>query len=131
MASFGPDLYGNITYGIDFLNDVTSQPLLDGRTWVPKMDMRSIGPFVQLQVTLFKDLIYNGGIRYENINIGVPDFYTLKPYNRVTNSFGESRFVKGGDLNYNNLAVNSGIRYNKFSYFKPFLITLKAFLWLI
>jgi iron complex outermembrane receptor protein len=121
LASFGPDLYGNITYGVDVLNDVTSQPLLDGRTWVPKMNMRSLGPFAQLQATLFGHLIYNGGVRYENINIGVQDFYTLKPYNRVTNSFGESRFVKGGDLNYNNFAVNSGIRYNKLAYFKPFI----------
>jgi iron complex outermembrane receptor protein len=120
-ASVGSNLYGNLTYGVDLLNDVTSQPLLDGRTWVPNMDMRSLGPFIQLQATLFNHFVYNGGIRYENINIRVPDFYTLKPYNRVTNSFGESRFVKGGDLSYNNLAINSRIRYNKYALFKPFL----------
>lgn len=121
LFRISPSLYGNLTYGVDLLNDATNQPLLDGRTWVPKMDMRSVGPFIQLQATLLDYIIYNGGIRYENINIGVPDFYTLKPYNRVTSSFGESRFVKGGDLNYNNLAINSGIRYNKFSLFKPFV----------
>jgi iron complex outermembrane recepter protein len=120
-AKISSNIYGNLTYGVDFLNDVTFQPLLDGRTWVPKMDMRSFGPFLQLQATLYNHLVYNGGIRYENINIAVPDFYTLKPYNRVTNSFGESKFVKGGDLNYNNVAINSGIKYNRFSFFKPFI----------
>jgi iron complex outermembrane receptor protein len=127
LATISPNLYGNLTYGVDVLNDMTNQPLLDGRTWVPKMDMRSIGPSVQLQATLFRHLVYNGGIRYENINIGVPDFYTLKPYNRVADSFGESRFVQGGDLNYDNVAVNSGLRYNRYSFFKPFVSYSQGF----
>lgn len=126
-AKVSPNLYGDITYGVDLLNDVTSQPLLDGRTWVPKMDMKSFAPFIQLQAILFKNLVYNGGMRYENININVSDFYTLKPFNRVTQSFGESRFVEGGNLNYNNIALNSGIRYNKFSFFKPFVNYAQGF----
>jgi len=115
------NLSADVTYGLDVLNDVTSQPLLDGRTWVPKMDMLSKAPFMQLQATLFNDFVINGGLRYENINIGVEDYSTLKPYNAQTKTFGTSMNVKGGEINYNNLVFNSGLRYNKFAFFKPYV----------
>lgn len=115
------NLAADVTYGLDVLNDVTSQPLLDGRTWVPKMDMSSKAPFMQLQATLFSDFVINGGLRYENINIGVDDYSTLKPYNAQTKTFGTSMNVKGGQINYNNLVFNSGLRYNKFDSFKPYV----------
>ncbi|MBC5994568.1 TonB-dependent receptor [Pontibacter cellulosilyticus] len=118
---FGSNVNGDLIYGLDLLNDVTSQPLLDGRTWVPKMDMVSTAPFLQLQAKFFNDLVFNGGVRFENINIGVPDYTTLKPYNNNTKTFGNSVNVKGGELQYNNLVFNSGLKYNRFDYFKPFV----------
>lgn len=111
----------DLTYGADLLNDVTSQPLLDGRTWVPEMNMINTGPFVQLNATIFNDFAYNGGLRYENIKIGVEDYTTLKPYNASTKTFGTGINVKGGDLKYNNLVFNSGLRYKKFDFFKPYV----------
>lgn len=119
--SLGQSVDGNIAYGFDYLRDITSQPLLDGRTWVPEMNMTSKAPFLQLQVSLFNDLVYNGGVRFENINIGVEDYTTLKPYNAQTKTFGESIDVTGGDLNYNNIVFNSGIKYNRYSLFRPFV----------
>lgn len=115
------NLAADVTYGLDILNDVTSQPLLDGRTWVPKMDMLSKAPFMQLQATFFTDLVINGGLRYENITIGVEDYSTLKPYNAQTRTFGTSVNVKGGKIDYNNLVFNSGLRYNKYDFFKPYV----------
>lgn len=117
----GNSLRGDVTYGIDLLNDKTSQPLLDGRNWVPEMNMANTGPFVQLQATVFNDFVFNGGLRYEDIHIGVEDYMTLKPYNNNTGGFGSSINVKGGDLNYNNLVFNSGLRYNRFDFFKPYV----------
>lgn len=111
----------DFTYGADLLNDITSQPLLDGRTWVPEMNMANAGPFVQLNATLFNDFVFNGGLRYENIKIGVEDYTTLKPYNASTKTFGTSKDVKGGDLKYDNLVFNSGLRYKKFNFFKPYV----------
>lgn len=115
------NIVADVTYGFDFLNDVTSQPLLDGRTWVPKMNMLSKAPFLQLQATLFSDFVVNAGLRYENINIDVEDYTTLKPYNAQTKTFGVSKEVKGGEIKYNNLVFNSGLRYNKFNFFKPYV----------
>lgn len=119
--SVGQSVDGNIAYGFDYLRDITSQPLLDGRTWVPEMNMISKAPFLQIQLNLFHDLVYNGGVRFENINIGVEDYTTLKPYNAQTKTFGESVNVKGGDLNYNNIVFNSGIKYNRYRLFRPFV----------
>lgn len=112
---------GDIVYGVDFLNDITSQPLLDGRTWVPELNLQSKGPFLQIQSTILKDFVFNGGLRFESMDIGVPDYNTLKPYNNQTKGFGNSIAVKGGHLNYSNLVFNSGLRYNKFDFFKPYI----------
>ena len=117
----GSKVSADLTYGVDLLNDVTSQPLLDGRSWVPEMDMVNAGPFVQLQATLADDFVFNGGLRYESINIGVVDYTTLKPYNASNQTFGTSMNVNGGDLNYNNLVFNSGLRYKKYDFFKPYI----------
>ena len=119
--SFGQSVNGNIAYGFDYLRDITSQPLLDGRTWVPEMNMTSKAPFLQVRLNVFNHLVYNGGVRFENLNIGVEDYTTLKPYNAQTKTFGESINVTGGDLNYNNIVFNSGIKYNRYGLFRPFL----------
>lgn len=72
-----PVVFNNIdaafTYGLDVQRDVTSQPLVDGRLWVPEMNMLNLAPFVQTKFTLFDKLILKGGVRYEKANIGVED----------------------------------------------------------
>lgn len=119
--ALGHAISGNVAYGLDLLQDATSQPLLDGRSWVPEMNLESKAPFLQLQTTFFQDLVYNGGVRFENMNIGVEDYTTLKPYNNNTKTFGSSMQVKGGQIGYNNLVFNSGLKYNRFQFFKPYI----------
>lgn len=116
-----PGMKADLTYGLDLLRDNTSQPLLDGRTWVPQMDMVSTAPFLQLQARFLKDFVFNGGLRYELMNIGVEDYQTLKPYNAANKTFGTSVSVKGGEIDYNNLVFNTGLRYNRFDFFKPYV----------
>lgn len=60
-------------YGIDALNDVTSQPLVDGRVWVPEMDMKSIAGFLQTKWVIANDLIVKAGVRQESIDLSVDD----------------------------------------------------------
>ena len=57
------NMEGEVTYGLDFLNDVTYQDLTDGRVYVPKMNMKSIAPYTQLKLNLSQDLILKGGVR--------------------------------------------------------------------
>lgn len=111
---------GTLSYGTDIVNDITSQPLVDGRVWVPEMNMFNVAPFAETQWTLLDDLILKGGIRVEKVKIGVDDYTTL----RITNASGAtvtpSFDVKGGDLKYTSTLFNAGIRYNRSPLFSPY-----------
>lgn len=121
------NLEANFTYGLDAQRDVTSQPLVDGRIWVPEMDMLNLAPFVQTKLTLFDKLVLKGGVRYENVNIGVDDYATLPTKNTTTGAVTPSMNVKGGDLKYNALVSNVGLRYNLSNYFSPYISFSQGF----
>lgn len=111
---------GTLSYGTDLVNDITSQPLVDGRVWVPEMNMFNVAPFMETQWTFMDYLIVKGGVRVEKVNISVDDYTTL----RITNASGAtvtpSFAVKGGDLKYTSTLFNAGIRYNRFPIFSPY-----------
>jgi len=112
-----------VNYGIDLMNDKTAQNLVDGRAWVPKMNMVNLAPYLQASANLFTDLTLKGGLRVENINIDVADFNTL-----ATGANGEGSIaVKGGTLNYNAKVFNAGARYSKFKFFNPFISYAQSF----
>lgn len=117
----------NITYGLDAQRDETSQPLVDGRIWVPEMDMFNLAPFAQAKLTLFDKLVLKGGVRYEKINIGVDDYETLPSRNTTTGVVTPSMSVKGGDLKYNAFVSNVGLRYNLSDYFSPYVSFSQGF----
>ncbi|MFD2892736.1 TonB-dependent receptor [Flavobacterium chuncheonense] len=118
---------GNILYGIDILNDKTAQELVDGRGWVPEMSMTNFAPYAQLK-TMYKDLVLKGGIRFENIGIEIPNYTTLVRFNQgATTPSGGGVAVSGGDLDYNATTFNVGLRYNKWSVFKPFVSFSQSF----
>jgi iron complex outermembrane receptor protein len=106
---------------------VTSQPLVDGRTWVPEMDMFNLAPFIQTKFTLFDKLVLKGGVRYEKVNIGVEDYATLPTKNTTTGAVTPSMNVKGGDLKYNAVVSNVGLRYNLSRYFSPYISFSQGF----
>lgn len=118
---------GNLLYGIDILNDVTAQELVDGRPWVPETDMTNLAPYLQLK-SLYKDFVLKAGIRFENIGIDIPDYTTLTRYNvgETTPSSGGVD-VEGGELTYNATTYNVGLRYNKWSVFNPFVSFSQSF----
>lgn len=124
--SFGEDFGGDILYGIDILNDVTSQKLVDGRIWAPEMDMTNFAPYAQVK-TIYEDLVFKAGIRFENINIEVPDYSTifLFPYGQETSSGGVS--VNGGEIKYDATTFNAGLRYNEWNFFQPFISFSQSF----
>lgn len=126
--SFGSNYDLQLAYGLDYMNDITTQPLTDGRTWVPDMDMKNYAPYAQIKTTFFQHLVLKAGARLENINIEVPDYVTVKSQNRVTGAFTEGGVaVKGGNMSYNALVYNAGLRYNKIRYFKPFVSYSQSF----
>lgn len=117
----------NFTYGLDLQNDITSQPLVDGRIWVPEMNMVNLAPFVQTKLTLFEKVVLKGGLRYEKLTIGVDDYATLPTKNTSTGVVTPSMNVQGGQLRYNAFVSNVGLRYNLSRYFSPYLSFSQGF----
>ncbi len=114
---------GEVTYGIDLLNDKTNQFLTDGRIYIPDMDMVNLAPYAQLKADLLPDLIFKGGVRYENASVTVKDFNTI-----ATGPDGQgSIFVKGGKIPYNATMFNAGLRYTRFDLFNPFVSFSQGF----
>ena len=120
------ELTGDVLYGMDILNDVTSQKLVDGRIWAPEMDMTNFAPYLQLK-TLYQDFVFKAGMRFENINIEVPDYQTIHifPYGSEISNGGVA--VNGGELKYDATTFNVGLRYNRWNIFEPFLSFSQSF----
>ena len=119
-------LQGDVTYGLDALNDVTSQPLVDGRIWVPDMNMVNTAPFAQLKVNLLESFTFKGGFRAEKVNISVDDYSTLPSIDAKTGDT-VSFAVKGGELEYNTLLFNAGLKFNRYEKFTPYLSFSQGF----
>ncbi|MGB2740894.1 MAG: TonB-dependent receptor [Cognaticolwellia sp.] len=113
------NLEATFIYGIDALNDVTSQPLIDGRIWVPEMDMDNLAGFFQSKWVYNDDLIIKAGVRREEIDLGVDDYSTLKLCVSA-DTCSVPVDVTGDTLNYRATTYNFGIRYNLIESFQPF-----------
>ncbi|MBN7819829.1 TonB-dependent receptor [Bowmanella yangjiangensis] len=109
-----------LIYGADVLEDVTSQPFLDGRIWVPEMDMGSRGLFLQSKWELGDDWVVKAGARRESIDVEVDDYQTLRLCRNAT-TCSVPKEVAGGELSYNATTYNLGVRYNADAAFSPFV----------
>jgi len=96
-----PGLTG--TLGFDALFDRTAQSLIQtDREWVPETNFRSLAPFGQLNWALLQDrLRLAGGVRYENVQLDIPDYTTLASYG--------SRRVTGGKPSFDRALWNAGV----------------------
>jgi len=107
-------------YGLDALNDVTSQPLVDGRVWVPEMDMESLAGFLQTKWVINNDLVIKAGVRQESIDLTVDDYNTLKLCRSETQC-SVPLSVKGDTIDYDATTYNVGVKYNLLEAFSPFV----------
>ncbi|MDX1603501.1 MAG: TonB-dependent receptor, partial [Salinimicrobium sediminis] len=123
--ALGSEISGDILYGIDILNDVTSQHLVDGRLWVPEVDMKNFAPYAQFKA-LYQDFVLKAGIRFENINIDIPDYTTIYIVPNGGTPQGNVP-VEGGELKYDATTFNAGLRYNRWELFKPFVSFSQSF----
>lgn len=107
-------------YGLDALNDVSSQPLDDGRIWVPEIDMTNLAAYLQTKVIIDGDWIIKAGVRQDRVDLTVDDYETLKVC-RDANTCSVPMDVKGGDIDYDTTTFNLGVRYNMNEHFSPFV----------
>ena len=109
-----------LIYGVDALRDVTSQPLVDGRIWVPEMDMKNLAGFVQSKWVVDDAIIFKLGVRQDNIDLAVDDYKTLVLC-RNGSTCSEEFEVKGDTLQYEATTYNAGIKVKYTPYFQPFV----------
>jgi iron complex outermembrane recepter protein len=109
-----------VIYGLDALNDVTSQPLVDGRIWVPEMDMQSLAGFLQTKWVLYDNIIIKAGVRQESIDLAVADYTTLKLC-RSESQCSVPIAVRGDTIDYDATTYNAAIKYNLTPAFSPFI----------
>ncbi|MND55515.1 Ferric aerobactin receptor precursor [compost metagenome] len=121
--AFSPNFRGDIIYGGDVLNDVTSQRLLDGRVWVPNMNAFSLAPYLQVKTYFFEYLVFKAGVRYENLSVKIQDYNTLATGPNNAGSIA----VRGGKLVYNPLTFNFGLRLAKYQFFTPYVSFSQGF----
>ncbi len=116
-----------LTYGVDVLRDKTNQGLLDGRLWVPDIEMVSWAPYLQSTFKLNNDWVLKGGLRYDDMQMNIDDYSTLPYSPKADGNFTSSVAVKGGKLKFNNMAYNFGIRYIRHDEFTPYLSYSQGF----
>lgn len=107
-------------YGADLLNDVTSQPLLDGRMWVPEMDLSSLAGYMQTKFVVAEDWILKAGVRKDFIDVSVDDYQTLRLC-RNADTCSVPIDVQGGEIDYRSTTYNLGVRYKAEPAFSPFI----------
>lgn len=107
-------------YGADLLNDVTSQPLIDGRLWVPEMDMLSVAGYLQSKWVINDDWVLKAGTRRDHIDLAVENYRTLRLCESEVKC-STPIDVKGGDISYRSTTYNIGVRYKAEEAFSPFI----------
>lgn len=120
------DIDVSLLYGVDILNDVSSQPLTDGRLWVPEMDMDNRALYVQSKWVWRDHLVFKLGIREEQTDIAVGDYSTLRLCRSVTQC-SVPVDVQGGELDYRSTTYNIGLRYTARDWFNPFIAYSEGF----
>lgn len=116
-----------LTYGIDLLKDKTNQGLLDGRLWVPNIDMLSWAPYLQSTIKIEDMWVIKSGLRYDDMNLKIDDYNTL-PYSPLSDgNFNPSVAVTGGKIGFDNLAFNLGLRFIKHQEFIPYFSYSQGF----
>ncbi len=93
---------GTLLWGVDYMQDHTVIPLVDGRAFGIPQRLSSIAGFAQLQFKPIDPLTLTVGVRREHDELDVSNFYSL--FTLVT--------VTGGKLPYDATPVNTGLVYN-------------------
>jgi len=114
-------------YGLDLLKDKTNQGLIDGRLWVPNIELMSVAPYLQTTLKLDKKWAFKAGIRYDDLKMDIANYNTLPYSPKGDGNFNPSVSVEGGELAFDNLAFNLGLRYIEHDEFIPYISYSQGF----
>lgn len=117
----------SLIYGLDLLKDKTNQGLLDGRLWVPNIELMSVAPYLQTTLKLDNKWTFKAGLRYDDLKMDIADYNTLPYSPKGDGNFNPSVSVQGGELAFDNLAFNLGLRYIEHREFIPYISYSQGF----
>lgn len=120
--TLGKHTENEVLYGVDYLNEKTWQDLTDGRIWVPKMHLTNPAPFVQLSSTIKKHWVFKAGYRLDQVSLSIPSFEQIK-----TSQTQGGKVINGGNLSFSASTFNTGLRFTKWEFFKPFVSFTQGF----
>ncbi|NCI47498.1 TonB-dependent receptor [Sediminibacterium soli] len=109
-----------LTYGLDILKDKTSRTLLDGRIWIPQLDLVSIAPYIQSAFKIQDSWVLKAGLRYDNMSLR-SDAYGTLPTLRADGTYNKSNPINAGREDFRNVSFNIGLRYVKYKDFSPYI----------
>lgn len=116
------DIKMSVLYGGDLMLDETSQPLVDGRLWVPKLKAYNSAVFLQTVTNFYNKFSLKTGVRYDNILVKVPDYKTIP-----TKANQEWPSIEGGNLNYDKPTFNTSLQYHIMKEFNPYISFSQGF----
>lgn len=94
---------------------------------VPNIDMFSWAQYIQSTVKFNDEWVLKAGLRYDDMNLTIDDYNTL-PYSPLGDgNFNPSVAVTGGEIGFDNLAFNAGVRYIKHQEFIPYVSYSQGF----
>lgn len=114
-------------YGIDMLRDRTNQALLDGRIWIPNMQLTSVAPYLQANFQIRDQVVIKGGLRYDAMFLNIGNYRTLPYSPKQDGNFNSPVSVTGGTMNFDRLSLNVGIRYIPNISFVPYFSFSQGF----
>lgn len=104
---------GHLLWGVEWTEDTTGQTVLEtGGTIMPLITLDSTAAFVQVHSKPLSWLTVNGGVRYEDAKLDVPDYQQTLQYvnaRRPELGFRPNRPVEGGQLSYADTLFNVGV----------------------
>lgn len=101
----------NLLWGVDYVEDETSQPMTDGRLLVPVMEQESIAPFIQAELAAGDMVKLVGGIRQEDAEISVGTFTTIPIFDPFLPG---GVTIRGGSVDYDETLFNVGLVFTPF-----------------
>lgn len=112
LAVFSEGLKGTLLWGVEWVRDETGEPLIEdsSRHNMPFISLDTYSAFVQMHMEPTSWLSLEGGIRYDNASLDVPDYTVIEQYRSDTDHrIRGGNFVVGGTREYDSTVFNVGV----------------------
>lgn len=115
LSAFSETLHGTLLWGVEWVRDETGEPLIEdaSRTNMPFITLDTYSAFAQMHIEPTSRWSIQGGLRYDDASLDVPDFTVVTQYRSATDRrLRGGNFVRGGTRKYDSLVFNVGTAFH-------------------